>query len=86
MEEALIGFNHILLAEVLTEKAVHGEAFIDRFTSLWRGEERGSIRDFGDQRFLIRFMAKRDMQRVLDSEFPWTFQDDFVMMGDCLTR
>lgn len=86
VEEALIGFHHILLAEVLIERVMHGEAFIDRFTSLWRGKEGVSIRDIGDQRFLIRFVAKRDMQLILDSEFPWTFRYDFVMVGDCTTR
>lgn len=34
VEEALIGFHHILLAEVLTERVVNAEVFIDRFTSL----------------------------------------------------
>lgn len=34
VEEALIGFHSILLAEVLTERVVNAEAFIDRFTSL----------------------------------------------------
>lgn len=86
VEEALIGFHYILLVEVLTEKAVNGEAFIDRFTSLWKGKEGVSIRDIGDRRFFIRFVAKWDMQRVLDSEFPWTFRDDFVMVGDCTNR
>lgn len=86
VEEALIGFHYMLLAEVLIERTVHGEAFIDRFTSLWQGKEGVSIRDIGDRRFLIKFMAKRDMQRVLDSEFPWTFRDDFVIGGDCTNR
>ncbi|KAB2606420.1 hypothetical protein D8674_006137 [Pyrus ussuriensis x Pyrus communis] len=44
--------------------------FIDRFMSLWRGIEGVSICDIGDRRFLVRFVTKRDMQRVLDSEFP----------------
>lgn len=48
VEEALIGFHYMLLAEVLTVRAVHEEAFIDRFTSLWRGKEGVSIRDIGD--------------------------------------
>lgn len=26
------------------------------------------------------------MQRVLDSEFPWMFRDDFVLVGDCTNR
>lgn len=53
VEEALID----LLAEVLTKRMVKGEAFIDRFTSLWRGKENVSIQDIGNQQFFIRFVA-----------------------------
>lgn len=84
VEGALLGFHNVFLAEVLTEKTVNAEAFIDRFTSLWRGKEGVSIRVLGDQRFLIRFVAKWDMLRVLES--PWTFREDFVMVGDCMNR
>lgn len=86
VEGALLGFHYVLLAEVLTEKTVNAEAFIDRFTSLWKGKEGVSIWVLGDQRFLIRFVAKRDMLWVLESEFPWTFREDFVMVGDCMNR
>ena len=83
VEEALLGFQFLNIAEVLMDRPVHGDAFINRFTSLWRGTERVSIRNIGDQKFLIRFVAKRDMQRVIDSEFPWTFRDDVILLGDC---
>ena len=53
IEEALIGFHYMLLTKVLIDKVVHGEAFVDRFTLLWRGNE--------DHRFLVRFVAWRDM-------------------------
>lgn len=86
VDEALIGFHYMLLAEVLTVRAVYVEAFIDRFMLLWRGNEGVSIRDIGDWRFLVRFVARRDMQRVLDSVFSWTFRDDVVLVGDCTNR
>ncbi|KAM1683213.1 hypothetical protein PS1_034669 [Malus domestica] len=86
VEEALTGFHYMLLSEVLTDRVVHGEAFVDRFTSLWRGKEGVSIRDIEDHQFLVRFVAQRDMQWVLESDFPWTFQDDFVLVGDCTNR
>ncbi|KAM2536189.1 hypothetical protein TB1_021660 [Malus domestica] len=76
VEEALIGFHYMVLVEVLTDRTVHGEAFVDRFTLLWRGKEGVSIREIGDRRFLVRFVAKRDMQRVFDSDFPWTIRED----------
>lgn len=44
VEKALIDFHYMLFAEVLTERAVYGETFIDRFTSLWWGKEGVSIR------------------------------------------
>lgn len=61
VEGALLGFHYVLLAKVLTEKTVNAKAFIDKFTSFWRGKEGVSIRVLGDQRFLIRFVAKRDI-------------------------
>ena len=51
-----------------------------------RGKDGVSIHDLGDKRFLVRFVAKRDMQRVFDSEFPWTFHEDLVMVGHCTHR
>ena len=39
VEEELLGFHYVLLAKVLTKRTVNTEAFIDRFTSLWRGKE-----------------------------------------------
>lgn len=86
MEEALLGFHYVLLAEVLTEKFVNAEVFIDMFTSLWHGKEGVSFRALGDHRFLIKFVAQKDMQRVLEAEFPWTFREDFVMVEDCTHR
>lgn len=26
------------------------------------------------------------MQRVIESDFPWTFREDFVMVGDSMSR
>ncbi|KAM1013461.1 hypothetical protein FF1_043393 [Malus domestica] len=34
VEETLLGFHYVLLAEVLTERSVNAVAFIDRFTFL----------------------------------------------------
>lgn len=46
-----------MVAEVLTTKDVHGEAFVDCFTSLWRGRDGVSIRDIEGWRFLARFVG-----------------------------
>lgn len=43
VEEALVGFHDIMIAKVLTFKVVNMDAFINRFTSLWRGKEGVSI-------------------------------------------
>ncbi|KAM1262967.1 hypothetical protein ACFX13_028700 [Malus domestica] len=56
VEEALVGFHFTIITEVLTEKEVRGEVFVDRFTSLWRGKDGVSIRDIGDKRFFVRFV------------------------------
>ncbi|KAM2309478.1 hypothetical protein COP1_031455 [Malus domestica] len=82
VEGALVGLQYTLIAEVLTSKEVNGEAFIDCFMSLWRGREGVSIRDIGDRRFLTRFAGQRDLQRVADSDQPWHFKNDLVMVAD----
>ncbi|KAM1376754.1 hypothetical protein PS1_038739 [Malus domestica] len=82
VEGALVGLQYTLIAEVLTSKEVNGEAFIDCFMSLWRGREGVSIRDIGDRRFLTRFAGQRDLQRVVDSDQPWHFKNDLVMVAD----
>ncbi|KAM1236700.1 hypothetical protein ACFX2I_037695 [Malus domestica] len=48
VDEALLEFHHCLLVEVLTDKGVNRDAFIDCFTSLWRGRKGVSIRELGD--------------------------------------
>ncbi|KAM1157449.1 hypothetical protein ACFX14_027975 [Malus domestica] len=82
VEGALLGFQHTMVAEVLTSKEVNGEVFADCFTSLWRGREGVSIRDIGERRFLVRFASIRDLQRVVDADQPWTFKNDLVMVAD----
>ncbi|KAB2636690.1 hypothetical protein D8674_027224 [Pyrus ussuriensis x Pyrus communis] len=42
-EEALIGFHFCVVAEVLTKNEVHRDAFIDRFTSLWRDKDLDTV-------------------------------------------
>lgn len=82
MEGLLLGFQYTMVAEVLTSKKVHGESFIDCFTSLSPGMKGVSIRDIGDRRFLTRFVGDSDMQRVLDADQPWTFKNDLVLVAD----
>lgn len=82
MDGILLGFQYSLVAEVLMSKVVHGEAFIDRFTWLWRGREGVSIKEISDRRFLARFVGQRDLDRVVDADLPWTFKNDLVMLAN----
>lgn len=82
MEGVLLGFQYNLVAEVLTSKDVHGEAFTDYFTSLWRGREDVSIRDLGNRRFLARFVGHGNLHRVMDTDDPWTFKSDLMLVVD----
>lgn len=55
----LLGFQYTMVTEVLTSKDVHGEAFIDCFTSLCRGRNGVSICDIGDRRFFTSLLGNR---------------------------
>lgn len=68
------------------KKDVHGEFFIDRFMSFWRGREWVFIRDLGDRRFLERFVGEQYMQRVLEADQPWIFKSDLVLVADHTLR
>ncbi|KAM1398236.1 hypothetical protein ACFX2I_015707 [Malus domestica] len=82
VEGALLGFHYSVVAEVFSMKPVNENAFIDQFTSLWRGREGVSIRALGGMRFMARFVGQRDMCRVLEAEKPWLFRDDLVLVVD----
>ena len=81
-EGALLGFHYSLVVEVFLNKVVNDNGFIDQFTSLWRGKEGVSIRALGGNRFMARFVGRRDMSRVLEADKPWLFRDDLVLMVD----
>lgn len=82
VEGVILGFQYAIIAEVLTSKKINGEVFIDCFMFIWRGREGVSIRDIGDVRFLARFASQRDLQRVLEVDQPWTFENDLVLVAD----
>ena len=70
------------MVEVLTNKDVNRDIFIDKFTSMWRGKNGVSIRDLGSRRFLARFVSEQDLTRVTAADQPWTFKEDLVMVAD----
>lgn len=82
MEGALLGFHHSVVVKVFSIKSLNDNAFIDQFTSHWRGREGVSIRALGGARFMARFVGRRDMYRVLEAEKPWLFRDDLVLIVD----
>ncbi|XP_070672186.1 uncharacterized protein [Malus domestica] len=82
VEGALLGFHYSVVAEVFSVKPINDTAFVDQFTSLWRGREGVSIRALGGARFMARFVGRRDMYRVLESETPWLFREDLVLVAD----
>lgn len=82
VEEALIGFHLCAVVEVLMNKEVHRNAFINRFMSLCRGKSGVSIKDLGGRRFLARFVTEQDLTCVTDADHPWTFKDDLIMVSD----
>lgn len=79
---ALLGFHYSLMAEVFSNKAMNENGFINQFTSLWRENEGVSIRALGGNRFMARFVGRKDMSRVLDADKPWLFRDDLALLAD----
>lgn len=80
VEGALLGFHHSVVVEVFSLKLVNANAFIDQFTSPWKGREGVSIRALGGARFMAGFVGMRDMCRVLEADKPWLFRDDLVLV------
>lgn len=77
--DPLKGSQFTLAARVVTHKVVSRESFMGVFACLWRGMDGVSIKEIGDDRFLIQFENLKDKLRVVEME-PWTFRHCLVVV------
>ncbi|KAL0013704.1 hypothetical protein SO802_000773 [Lithocarpus litseifolius] len=73
-----------LLFKLQTNREFNKEAFKSTIQQLWRGSQRVSIKEVGNNLFLAIFDTKEHMNDILDRS-PWSFDKRLVMLK-CFTN
>lgn len=68
-----------LLFRLQTNKDFKNEAFKSTLHQLWRGPNRVTIKEVGDNLFLAIFVTEEHMNDVLD-KIPWSFDKRLVLL------